>query len=404
MEALFGTKDPCLGEDPRHGDFGYNGEPICERKLMKYLLLETLGLVLAATVLWAFAWTPATPDFQWSFPADHWAHPAYRTEWWYLTGHLEVEEEPSRLFGFQFTFFRIGLLEEPPKIDSDWATRGLIMGHAAVTDISAQKHVFSELLYREGPLLGEFSTYPGPRIAWSRGPVGTPEAWSLVWNGEAFDFSMCDERQDMGFELKTRPSKPLVFQGPNGYSRKGANRGSLYYSFTRLTTEGTLRLGGRSWKVRGESWMDKEFGSSQLGADQVGWDWFSLQLGDGRDLMLYLLRREDGTVDSGHATLVESDGTVRFLSEGEWGVDVTDSWTSTETAADYPARWTVNVPSEGLRLDVVPVLDDQENRSRLPGGVFYWEGAVRILDPGGNSLGRGYVELTGYGEGNKPPI
>jgi predicted secreted hydrolase len=371
---------------------------------MKYLLPSTCGLLLMSTVVGAFKWTAATPDYTWSFPADHWAHPGYRTEWWYFTGHLEADEESRRSFGYQFTFFRVGLLEEVPEIESDWATRGLIMGHAAVTDLSAQKHTFSELLYREGPLLGEFKPHPEPRIAWSRGPLGTAETWSLVWNGEAFDFAMRDDRLDIGFDLETRPSKPLVFQGPNGYSRKGGNRASLYYSFTRLATEGTVRLGGRSWTVQGESWMDKELGSSHLGEDQVGWDWFSLQLGDGRDLMLYLLRRKDGSVDTRHATLVEKDGSVRFLPEGEWDVDATDSWRSPATEAVYPARWRVTISSENLRLDVVPAFADQENRSRLPGGVFYWEGAVFIRSPGGERVGRGYVELTGYGEGNRPPI
>jgi predicted secreted hydrolase len=278
------------------------------------------------------------------------------------------------------------------------------MAHAAITDISSGDHHFSELLYREVPLLGGFKPFPVPVVAWARGPAGTDEKWLLQWNGQAFDFSMRDDRLAMGFNIETRPSKPLVLQGPNGYSRKGEAAASLYYSFTRLASKGTLYLNGQSWKVRGESWMDKEFGSSQLGENQVGWDWFSLQLEDGRELMLYLLRRVDGTTDYQHATLVHQDGSVRYLASKEWNVAATDSWTSPESNAVYPARWTVDLPTEKLRLDLVPEVRDQENRSRLPGGVFYWEGAVTIRDSAGSLLGRGYVEMTGYGKDNRPPV
>jgi predicted secreted hydrolase len=279
------------------------------------------------------------------------------------------------------------------------------MGHAAITDVATGRHIFSELLYREVPLLGEFRFHPDPLIAWARGPVGTAEKWTLRWNGVGFDFAMRDDEKGIAFDLSTHPTKPMVLQGPNGYSRKAdSGVASLYYSFTRLATAGKLRMGDRAWTVRGESWMDKEFGSSQLGEDQVGWDWFSLQLRDGRDLMLYLLRRDDGGIDYRGATLVAPGGSARYLMPEEWQVSVTESWTSPETEATYPARWRVELPAENLRLDVVPVLSDQENRSRLPGGVYYWEGAVAVQDSAGELIGRGYVELTGYGEGNRPPV
>jgi predicted secreted hydrolase len=154
--------------------------------------------------------------------------------------------------------------------------------------------------------------------------------------------------------------------------------------------------------------MDKEFSSSQLTESQVGWDWFSLQLRDGRELMLYVLRRKDGAADFRHATLVSAEGEARYLDSGEWSVRVLDSGESDETGAVYPSRWTIEVsgeiPAEGLMLDVRPELPNQENRSGLPGGVYYWEGAVTISSPAGEELGQGYVELTGYGEENKPPV
>jgi predicted secreted hydrolase len=150
--------------------------------------------------------------------------------------------------------------------------------------------------------------------------------------------------------------------------------------------------------------MDKEFGSSQLGERQVGWDWFSLQLADGRDLMLYVMRRADGTVDYARGTLVDGAGRPRYLEAAEWQVRATARWKSPASGAVYPAAWAVALPGEGLSLDVVPELADQENRSRLVRDLHYWEGAVRVLGPGGAPAGRGYVELVGYGTTRRPGV
>ncbi len=313
-------------------------------------------------------------------------------------------EEPGRIFGYQFTLFRIGLMQAPRETESDSVTKGLLMGHAAISDVTTKRHHFTEILYREGPLLGEFRPFPESPLASSRGPVGTEHSWKLLWNDRAFDFRMRDEWQELAFDLRTDPAKPLVFQGPNGFSSKGGGQASLYYSFTRLATEGTLEVDGRVWNVRGTSWMDKEFSSSQLGEEQEGWDWFSLQLDDGRDIMAYILRRADGSTDFRNATLVASDGTPRYLTQDEWTLRAVDSWESPETGAVYPSRWVLEMPEEKLRLDIAPLLQNQENRSRLPGGVYYWEGAVVAKDTDGNIVGRGYVEMTGYGENNRPPV
>ncbi len=367
-----------------------------------------LGLLgLAASVgAGASAWQAARPDYRWSFPRDHWAQPGYRTEWWYFAGHLTATDEPGRRFGYQFTMFRVGLVSARQERASEWNAQHLIMGHAAVSDLGARRHVFSELLYREVPLLGGFGRYPDPLIAWSRAPPGTDGTWSLRWNGEAFDFAMADRALGLRFELSTRPGKPLVFQGPNGYSRKGKGptAASLYYSFTRLGTTGTLALDGKTWTVRGESWMDKEFGSNQLGERQAGWDWFSLQLTDGREVMLYRLRDRSGATDFARGTLVSASGAARYLAPDEWTVRATKTWKSETTGAEYPARWTVELPAEGLRLELLPELADQENRSRLVRDLHYWEGAVAVLGSEGAPLGRGYVELVGYGTKTRPAI
>ncbi|HEX6850493.1 MAG TPA: lipocalin-like domain-containing protein [Candidatus Polarisedimenticolaceae bacterium] len=365
------------------------------------MLVAPLALVLTLA-----AWKAAVPDFAWSFPRDHWAHDGYRTEWWYLTGELEAVDDPGRTFGYQFTLFRIGVAPERPSLDSAWSAANLAMGHASVTDVAGSRHVFSDVLHRAMPLLGGFRPFPENPIGWIVAPAGTDGKWELRWNGAGFDASMRDDAKGIAFDLTTRPEKPLVLQGPNGFSRKGEGptAASQYYSFTRLRTEGTLTVGGRSWKVRGSSWMDKEFGSSQLSKEQVGWDWFSLKLADGRDVMLYALRRADGTADFRNGTVIAADGTPRGLDPSAWSVRATGSWTSPATGATYPSGWIVELPSEGLRLAVVPLLREQENAGLASGGVFYWEGAVEIRDAEGERVGSGYVELTGYGKGSRPPV
>jgi len=347
-------------------------------------------------------WKVAVPDYPWSFPRDHWAHDGYRTEWWYFTGHLETEDA-SRRFGYQFTFFRIGVLTDPPDLDSEWVSTSVIMGHAAVTDLVSGEHVFAEVFYREMPLLAAFNAYPEARIGWSRGPAGTGDLWTLDWNGNGFDIAARDARQGMGFRLETKASKPVVFHGPNGFSRKSDEPGaaSQYYSFTRLVTSGEVEFEGERIRVNGESWMDKELSSSHLAENQVGWDWFSLQLDDGRELMLYLMREAGGPVDYAAGTLIDTEGEALHLRMDDFDVDVLEHWTSPETGARYPSRWRVRLPDVELELEVQSLAADQENRSRLPGGVYYWEGAVVVS---GTETGRGFVELAGYGDGNRPPV
>ena len=349
---------------------------------------------------------PAAPGYAWSFPRDHWSHPGYRTEWWYFTGRLRSLDPPGRDFGYHLTFFRVGLLPAPPSLDSPWATANLVMVHAALSDLTGQEHAFSETLWREVPYLGGFGAFPAHPIAWARAPAGVEGRWTLDLVGDVFELSVEDRARGVDYRLTARPERPPVLQGPGGFSRKSAREGfaSLYYSVTRLATEGTVTRGGRSYRVRGRSWMDREFGSSQLAPAQVGWDWFALHLADGRDLMLYLLRRAGGEVDFARGTLVGMDGAVRWLRGEELSVRATGAWTSRQTGATYPAGWQIEIPSAGVALEVEPALADQENRAELAGGVFYWEGAVRLRGADGAPAGEGYVELTGYGERSRPPI
>lgn len=368
-------------------------------------------------------WEVATPDYEWDFPRDHWARDGFKTEWWYFTGHLEADG--GERFAYQFTFFRIGLLRERPDVQSDWGAKELIMGHAALSTLSnpeqgsrgageqgrkikttvGASHRFSEVLYRAVPLLGGFGTFPDSVIAWSRAPAGTEGTWELKWNGEAFDFEARDDGLGFSFSLTTRPVKSLILQGPNGYSRKGAgdSAASQYYSFTRLATEGTIEVDGRVHQVTGQSWMDKEFSTHSLGSGQVGWDWFSLQLDDGRELMLYVLRDADGNVDTARGTLVESDAKVSYFGRDAFEIIVSDSWTS-PSGDSYPSEWRVKLPEASLDLVVRPQMADQENRSKLIPTLRYWEGAVDVTSSAGKRLGVGFVEMTGYGSATTPAL
>ena len=393
---------------------------------------RVLGFILACMLPFGLGstgeWEIARPDYEWDFPRDHWAREGFKTEWWYFTGHLKAES--GELFAYQFTFFRIGLLRERPEVRSDWGAKDLIMGHAALTTLphsergskskpgspvrllsrsgvgaSGASHRFSEVLYRGVPLLGGFGTFPDSVIAWSRGPAGTDGMWKLIWNGEAFDFRAEDDKRGFSFSLRTRPVKPLIFQGPGGYSRKGegASAGSQYYSFTRLETDGQVEIDGQTYAVTGQSWMDKEFSTHAMTRGQVGWDWFSLQLDDGRELMLYVLRDAEGKVDYSRGTLVEADARVTYLERDAFTISENAIWTSPSGDA-YPSEWRIRLPEASLDLVVRPLVADQENRSQLIPTLRYWEGAVEVMSAGGVRVGVGFVEMTGYGSATTPAL
>jgi len=378
-------------------------------RMMTIVLLAAFAMPLAAG-----DWAPVVPGYEWSFPADHWSHPSFKTEWWYFTGHLAGEGDPQQRFGYQFTFFRVGLLPQTPALDSSWATSCLIMGHASITDVSHGTHLFSEVLWRDTPLFGGFGAYPDPLIASCLGPSGTAARWSLSAEGDGFRIRMADRGQGMALDLLVTPQKQMVFQGPGGLSRKGRDPGaaSYYFSYTRLETAGTIAADGEDLAVTGTSWMDREFFSSELTGEQTGWDWFSIQFEDGRELMLYQLRHRDGTAAFGRGTWVSAAGEPVYLGmEQDWEMRVTDRWKSPETGISYPAGWILELDdpagAQPLRLAITPLAPDQENVSRRS-GLAYWEGAVTVRPAGAPAdappLGRGYVELTGYGEGNRPPV
>jgi predicted secreted hydrolase len=357
------------------------------------LLNVTVSTVLAASSA-PPPFQPATAGYQYTFPRDHGSHATYRTEWWYYTGHLQSKS--GRSFGFELTFFRRGVPPDEIKtLPSKWSIGHLYLAHFAVTDINGKRFHFSEKFSREG-----------------LGKAGADESrlrvWIDDWRAEAATDSIGahtlvahDETHSLALTLQ--PAKPLVTHGAAGISRKGKDVGqaSHYYSFTRLATTGSLTIDGEQFEVTGLTWMDHEFGSAELGTDQVGWDWFSIQLEDDTELMLYRMRRKDGSSDlASSGTAVSPDGRTRHLEVTDFQIESTATWASPESKATYPSRWKLTFPSLGLVLDVTPLLADQELRTSRSTKVSYWEGAVAVIGTkqGRSVKGQGYVELTGYAE------
>jgi predicted secreted hydrolase len=330
-----------------------------------------------------------------SFPADHGPHPGFRTEWWYLTGNLEAAG--GRRFGYQLTFFRNALAADAPARASRWAARQVYLGHFALTDVAAGRFHACERFRREA--LGLAGARGAPFRVWL-------DDWSVEGRGEGgapFPLRLRAAAGEVALDLLLEQGKPPVLQGEKGLSRKGAAPGqaSYYYSLTRMPSVGRVSSGGKAWDVRGLSWMDREWSTSSLGEDQVGWDWFALQLADGREVMLYRLRLAGGGTDPASAgSLVEADGTARVLGRDDAAVEVLERWESPAGGA-YPSRWRVRVPAAGLELTVRPLVAGQEHR----GAFRYWEGAVAVRGTarGRPVTGSGYVELTGYADAPRAP-
>jgi len=323
------------------------------------------------------------------FPADFGPHPSYKTEWWYFTGNLD--DETGRQFGYELTIFR-SALAPPSQEDSlgltGWNADQLYMGHFSLADVASQGrtfHAFERFSRGAMDLAGATS---GPFRVWL-------EDWSMESSSEdLFPLRLKAGQDGVAIDLTLSSLKPIVLQGDRGFDRKGAGDGdaSYYYSFTRLQTEGTIRIGEEDFAVKGSSWKDHEWSTSALDENQEGWDWFALQLSDNREIMFYVLREKDGS--SGAFTngmLVQSDGTYSPLSREDVVLEVINSWKSPHSGATYPSGWNFSIPSHDIDLTVTPLLDDQE----LNATVRYWEGAVSIEDANGPA-GRGYVELTGY--------
>lgn len=326
-----------------------------------------------------------------SFPADHGPHPAYRQEWWYTTGNLE--SAAGERFGFELTFFRYALAPaapaaERPQRTSAWWAREIYMAHFTVTDLAQHRFAFAQKLSRGALRLA--GAQGAPLKVWiddwqlAAGPAALA-SWQLRAAGDGY-----------ALELELDAGGAPVLNGERGFSAKSDEPGnaSYYYSLPRVTVRGRLWRGELPLEVHGDAWVDREWGSGGLGARNVGWDWFALQLSDGSTLMFYALREASGARSAHSAgTWVSPDGASRALDSGAVAIEVTDHWLSRRRVR-YPSAWRVRVPQLALDLSVHPLLADQE----LGSTPRYWEGAVDVRGTGaaGAVQGRGYVELVGY--------
>jgi len=323
----------------------------------------------------------------WQFPQDFGAHPTFQTEWWYYTGNVATDS--GQRFGYQFTIFRRAISPSETDTASEWRTNQLYMVHFAVTDVAGSQFFHDERFSRSGAGLAGAETTPNYRV-W----LGN---WQVIGtNSDDTQTHITAATDQAAVDLALTQTKPPALQGDHGLSAKSAAPGnaSYYYSLPDLTTSGTITINGKAYPVSGASWMDHEFGTSALGADAKGWDWFGLQLDDGRQLMLGQIRQTDGSKDPYFGgLLINKDGSTQFLPSTSFTITSTGTWTSPHTNASYPSGWNVSVnigESNPLKLTITPQIADQELNGN---GIAYWEGTVKIS---GDVTGYGYTELTGY--------
>jgi predicted secreted hydrolase len=330
---------------------------------------------------------PALPGYRFRFPRDHFNHPDFQTEWWYYTGNLSTAA--GRRFGFELTFFREAV-DRPVTQSSPWQVDDLYLAHLALSDLDGRRFYHTERLNRAGP-----------------GIAGADLDTLRIWNGN-WQVRWENENQQLeaitaefSLHLKLASQKQPVINGKDGVSQKaaGPGRASHYISLTRLAASGELELHGARYTLQGTAWMDHEFFTHQLQPEQTGWDWLSLQLDNGAEVMLYRLRRKDGTLDPYSAgTYVDPRGVPKHLAATEFTLEPGATWTSPANGARYPVEWKIHVPSLPLEGQISTPLPSQEITSTSRLAPTYWEGAIRLVaNVGGHAVsGVGYLEMTGY--------
>jgi predicted secreted hydrolase len=330
----------------------------------------------------------ALPGYRYEFPRDHFSHPDFQTEWWYYTGNLKSAE--GHRFGFELTFFRQAVSRDPAKTAA-WDVKDLYLAHLALSDLDEGKFYNAERTNRSGPGITGANESPG-RV-WNGN-------WQIQWEGSDQKLQATDDRFQLHLTLHSE--KPPVVHGENGVSQKaeGVGRASHYISLTRVTTSGSIELDGKKFVVSGTSWMDHEFSTHQLAPDQAGWDWLSVQLADNTELMLFHIRRKDGSIDPYSAgTYVDAQGKTTHLRARNFVLaPLEESWKSPVTGAAYPVHWKIAVPQLGIELEAKTPLESQELTGKSKLAPNYWEGAIVLTGKRNTQKvdGVGYLEMTGY--------
>jgi predicted secreted hydrolase len=363
-------------------------------------LFAACGLAASAPVPADPGYAPVVPGVQLRFPEDFGSHPSFRTEWWYVTGWLTTAGGES--LGFQITFFRT-----KPAIDasnpSAFAARQLLIAHCAISDPARGRLWHDQRVRRAGFDLAEAAT--GDTDVWidrwalrrapgdGNGPTGASGA-----SGASGSYAVDVDAEELSMQLRLAVTQAPLLNGDSGLSRKGpaAQSASYYYSVPHLTVTGRVSRGGRPAEtVGGEAWLDHEWSSEYLDAAAVGWDWTGINLDDGGALMVFRIRDSNGGTHWAGGTLRDAAGRTQVLSPADIQLTPRRSWTSPRTGVVYPVAWRLRAGPREFELE--PLMNDQENDTRLSTGAIYWEGAVRAFESH-RLAGRGYLELTGYAE------
>lgn len=329
----------------------------------------------------------ALPGYHFEFPRDYFNHPEFQTEWWYYTGNVTASD--GHHFGFELTFFRVGV--NPQSSGHTWDLHDLYLAHLALSDLDGKRFYHLERVNRAGP--GIAGVDARDQRIWNGN-------WQVTWRGDD-QLLDCVDLQ-FSFSLSLHPQKPPIIHGQDGVSQKaeGPGHASYYFSLTRLQTQGTVQLQGKTFAVSGLAWMDHEFFTNQLAHDQIGWDWFSLQLSDNTELMLYRLRRAGGSIDPySSGTYIDATGHCIHLREQDFSLDPeNNAWRSDVTGALYPLHWRISVPTLELALQATTPLNSQELSGQSQLIPNYWEGAIQLNGTRARAsvTGVGYLEMTGY--------
>ncbi len=350
------------------------------KRVKQYFIIPLI--LITCPLAFAQEYLDVTSNYHVKIPQDFLYKRDYRVQWWYFTGHLS--DENGREFGYELTFFVVNVQKRA--YTSRFGVNRVYISHFAVSDIAGSKFHFSDK--------ADAGVYDY---------AGADDKQLKVWTGDSMlsgsyqDMRLKASDSNKSLDLRLAPVKPLVLNGIKGYSRKSEESpliASIYFSYTQMDTQGTLTLGDKVYAVKGKSWFDREISTKGLTEKQAGWDWFAIQLDNNREIMIFMLRNKDGSVDRySSGTFVYRDGTYRHLSREDFSVKVLSQYKSQKTGARYPDHWEIRIPSEKVNLRIIPLLQDQEVIALESTGNYYWEGACRVE---GSARGRAYVEMTGY--------
>ncbi len=346
--------------------------------LLRRRLLLATGL---AGVVGGAGPAHALPARAMEFPRDFGAHPDFRTEWWYITGHAT---SGAREFGFQLTFFR-SRVDATQGMRSKFAAKQLIFAHAAITDVQGKKLWYDQRIAREGFDIATAS---------QKDMSIKLRDWSLQSRGGKHSARL--PATDFALNLQFTETQPVLLQGKQGLSRKGPEekQASYYYSLPQLATSGSLQVKGQTFEVTGKAWLDHEWGEELLHPSTTGWDWIGMNLDDGSALTAFRLRDKDGNAVWDGGSFRPAKGDLYIFSRGEVIFKPTRSWKSPLTQTIYPVEWIVRTPADFYTVRAV--IDNQELDSRQSTGAIYWEGLSELWSSNGKRMGSGYLEMTGY--------